>query len=725
MTFLAPLLAWLTGLAAVPIIIHLLTRRRFRTVSWAAMEFVLATVRRSQRRLQFRDLVLMLLRAAALALLALAAARPALLGRTFRALAGGAEVAAVVVLDNSMSMRHAAGTASRLERAKEMAGEAIESLPTGSAAAVLLASDIVVEPVGEPSHDLGLVAAAVREAPASDGGTNLGQALRRAWDALRRRPAAEREIYVATDMQAAGWPAGDNPDFRRLVAEMNAARPRGRLVLLDAGDGRVANLALEQVRCSDELVASGERVTVAATLRRYGPAPAGAVIVDCFLADGAGEPRKVASRAVSLDGQRNEVAFDLAPAGEGTRRIELRAAADALPADNAARTVVHVVEKLRVLIVDGGADDEGASPGEAEFLLPALAARGADDTSRIVPEVVNRYQLPARPLERYHVVVLANAGGLPADTARRLVRRVRAEGMGLIVFAGHRVGADAYDETFVSSLLPARPGPPVAPAGDVPVHCSVSALEHPVVRYFDDPDRRALLAAPSFGRFRRMATPRTDTRAADDGARVVLGFEDAQPAALERAAGRGRVLLFAFDASRNWSDLPLHPVYLILARRAVQHVALADRRRRTVSVHEPLVRSVPLLTPGTGEVLTPGGSARRCTAEPAPGGQFSVLRFDATHEAGFYRMTTGGDGEATYAVNCIPVESDLTPLTEADLRSRWPDLPMQWIGAGDHVGSAVARMRTGSEVWLHLLVLAGLCLLAEQGLAAFWAPKRL
>ena len=74
--FLNPLLAFGAALALVPLLIHLLNRQRYRPVRWAAMRFVLAAYRRTRRRVELENLLLLLLRMGAIALLALAVARP-------------------------------------------------------------------------------------------------------------------------------------------------------------------------------------------------------------------------------------------------------------------------------------------------------------------------------------------------------------------------------------------------------------------------------------------------------------------------------------------------------------------------------------------------------------------------------------------------------------------------------------------------------------------------
>ena len=71
-----PLLAFGVLAAAVPLIIHLLNRRRHKPMDWAAMRFARAAWKRIRRRTRFENLFLLLLRMAAVACFALALARP-------------------------------------------------------------------------------------------------------------------------------------------------------------------------------------------------------------------------------------------------------------------------------------------------------------------------------------------------------------------------------------------------------------------------------------------------------------------------------------------------------------------------------------------------------------------------------------------------------------------------------------------------------------------------
>ena len=76
-----PTANWYFAIAGVicacgPIIIHLLNRRRFRVVQWAAMDFLREAMQRNRRIMQLRDILLLCLRTLAVLFFGLALARP-------------------------------------------------------------------------------------------------------------------------------------------------------------------------------------------------------------------------------------------------------------------------------------------------------------------------------------------------------------------------------------------------------------------------------------------------------------------------------------------------------------------------------------------------------------------------------------------------------------------------------------------------------------------------
>ena len=180
--FLNPWLLMGMTAVGVPVLIHLLNRRKYERVVWAAMRFVREALQKNQRRMRIEDLILLLLRCLIILLLALALARPTLRMAT-RLLAGG-KVTAVILVDQSLSMGAVDGTQTRLERAKLAADQIIDDLPNGSAAAVFAVSDVAREVLPQPTSDLGLVRQSIRQIALTDRSSNLLPPLLRALQTL-------------------------------------------------------------------------------------------------------------------------------------------------------------------------------------------------------------------------------------------------------------------------------------------------------------------------------------------------------------------------------------------------------------------------------------------------------------------------------------------------------------------------------------------------------------
>src|SRR5258706_4636341 len=126
MGFFNPGLMWFALGGAVPVIIHLLHRQKYRRVQWAAMEFLLAAIKKTQRRLRIENLILLLIRILLMVLLALAISRPFLQASPLSILAE-TDTHHILVIDNSYSMGYKKGSKSNLDNAREAADKVLDS----------------------------------------------------------------------------------------------------------------------------------------------------------------------------------------------------------------------------------------------------------------------------------------------------------------------------------------------------------------------------------------------------------------------------------------------------------------------------------------------------------------------------------------------------------------------------------------------------------------------
>ncbi len=125
--FLNPALLYLLPLALLPVIVHLLNRLRYRRVPWAAMEFLMASQRRTVRRSRLRNLLLLAARVLALAFLVMAISRPVATSGMFASVFAGTGGARFVLIDNSLSMSYIRQGKTALVAALECAASALGS----------------------------------------------------------------------------------------------------------------------------------------------------------------------------------------------------------------------------------------------------------------------------------------------------------------------------------------------------------------------------------------------------------------------------------------------------------------------------------------------------------------------------------------------------------------------------------------------------------------------
>src|SRR5438105_5795249 len=141
MSFLIPSLLGFLVLASVPIIIHLLNRRRFMRVDWAPMKYLKLTIKTNRRRLRIEQLILLAVRTLAIIILVLALARPLLSAAGVGGWLGGRNrTARVLVLDDSLSMGYQVERRSAFDAAKDAAGRLIQSIGAQDSVTVLTSS---------------------------------------------------------------------------------------------------------------------------------------------------------------------------------------------------------------------------------------------------------------------------------------------------------------------------------------------------------------------------------------------------------------------------------------------------------------------------------------------------------------------------------------------------------------------------------------------------------
>jgi hypothetical protein len=565
LSFLSPLFLLGAAVAAVPVVLHLLNREPEARVKFSAVKFLRQAPVEHTRKRRLRQLILLALRVGALALLALAFARP------FFATGAAVTTAGVtmVALDTSYSM----SAPGRFDRARQLAREAIDRAPAGDLVGVITFAD-EAEIAVKPTADRVLARRAIAEAGVGFGATRYRAALSAASQNLNGRTGA---ILVVTDLQESGWDAGDRASIsanaRIEVADVGALPPGLAVTAVRPLDDRlVATIHNTATRPRDV------RVRLAIDNRPEGEATISIGPNQSAEAAFGGAPRGLAA-AVSVDDP------------------------DGLQADNVRFAALSGTTKPTLLVISGG----GELNREAFYLQHALTAGGpAAGGYRLTSMSGAQLSAPdAGALAPHAAVILLSTRGLERRGREALASYVRNGGGALIAVGPDVDGEVAADVLGSASTLA------VATAAIRPATTRALApvdVRHPIFQAFAA--NPAVLGLVTFD---------TVAQIGGSACQSLARFTTGEAALIECPAGEGRALVLASDVGNRWNDFPLHATFVPFVHEAVRYLASA---RALAS--EYLVADAPAGAPRTPGVVTlpdasnPLGPGRRVAINVDP-----------------------------------------------------------------------------------------------------------
>lgn len=579
MQFLAPI--FLAGLAAIviPVWVHLVRQHRAPIVPFTAVGFIQAAPveQRSMRRL--RDLLLLALRAAAVALLCLAFARP------FFAEAASPPPVTMVAVDVSASM----GGAERFASAQAAARAAVDDAPQDHRVGVV-AFDHNGRTVLLPQSDRGAARAAIDRLQPGFGATRYAAAIASAADAFASAPG---RIVIVTDRQRAGWageaaarvPAGVDVAW----APIEPPRQNIGVTALAVRGGRVR-----------ATVVNGGRETVASR------------IALTARTSGAVASATLGSRALTIaSGETQIIEFDERVPARGDLAVSVSDPAG-VPGDDVRHLVLDRSAPRRVLMVTSGLDEDREAY-YAGHALEAAAAKGAAAVT-VAGGTALRDRF-ASALENADVAIVLSTRGIERS-GPPAIAAFRARGGGVLLVAG-----PTAEPGVLAAMLDAGETRALAGAA-APQALVLSDARHPVFASLG-PLADALGSA-RVTRSMFLDAPRLSTLAR---------YTSGAPALAERqrAEREGRTLILTTDIGNAWNDLALHPAFVPLLHEMTTHLDGRPSRAREYTLGSP---EAPSDRPGIAEATGAAGWRSAVNVDPAESDSAVFLDAEARSRIG-------------------------------------------------------------------------------------------
>ncbi|MEI6238862.1 MAG: BatA domain-containing protein [Planctomycetia bacterium] len=712
LSFLTPMLLAGTALVVVPVVLHMIMRRKPVKHDFPALRFLRERAVANRRRLRLNHLLLLLVRMAALVLLAFALARPTLRGAGWLADAEG-PVAAVFVFDTAPRMQLREANRSRLVQAAEMARVLVGKLPPTSKVAV-------VDTTGGPAAFSPTIAAATARVERLAGGTpgtTLAGAMAEGLRLLESVQLARREMYVFTDCSRGAW-ANATP------LDLAASHPDVSVLYVDVGARTVRNFAIESVELASDVIAAGTPVTLTVSAGHSGPDANRAIAVEMLSGDG-GYVRRAIKPVAWKDGATTQVSFDVAGLEPGVRqgRVVIDGTDD-LEADDARSFTVEVGRPARVLVAAPVPSDR-TGRFVAQAIAPVALAKAGK--ARFDVAVVDVTHLDAAPWDGVAGIVLVDPPPLPARTWDLLGQWVAA-GHGLVVWLGPEAGdagrfnSDASRRVLGGGIVRVWRSP------DGGNFLAPAALEHPVLAAF----RRVGDAVPwqDFPVERHWEFASSADGPDDGGAMPVAAYRNGLAAILEHRVGAGMVITVTTPVSQAASDPEAWNTlatgfepwpFVMLANETLRH-AVDTADDRNIVAGRPAVLHVDRRDVPAAFVRTPAGDDFPAVIDQARG----TITVTATQLPGNYVVRAGGEAGGFmkgFSANLDAAATDTVRLDDELLHAV--------LGPAARIARTEQELvrdvnleRVGAELSGWLLLLAAAMIAVDWMLAnRFYAPR--
>jgi len=684
LTFLNNIFLPALATAVLPILIHLLTRRRLIRVKWPSLRFLIEIQKKQMKRLKLRQILLLILRVLILLLVIGAFARPAIRGVFATGMAAHENTAVALLIDRSYSMGQEAAGVDLFTRAKHIASDIIMLLEDGDELLVVPFDDYPKPLSAIPTRFLSGAHENIDSLLMSDSGTDVLAALARAVEVLDEDRLLHKEIYVLTDDRAVGWHRGGKLE----VPE----RTRVYIIPLEPDDQR--NIGIAGLEFPRTLLQKLVPFEITATVKSFAPNAVSDHVGDLYI-----DNMRMAQASTDLlanGSAQIRLSAQVSDGGYHWGRVELEG--DALPADNSRYFSMRIPERLDVLVAGGA---------ESIFIAKALAPEN-EDFFRVTR--VNYSQLPGQLLSGYDVVILSDPPVLNSAMGNSL-RGFAERGGGIVVFLG---GSEDPAKSFESIYGNGNQFEVLAAIGEEGgsgrFELRDADFDHPVFMPYRDEGLPTVV-------FQRIA-------AIEKAPLSILTLSNGLPAIAEGTIGDGRIAVCAFSANLLYGNIATTGFLLPVLHRVTQYIAedvaafdpgyiVGDEVIRTLDEYPA--------NAGAARLISPDGSSRFVT--PRFGAGKTFISTGVLDQAGIYRVSLDTVLVDLFAVNS-KIDESASEKIDRDAVER--AVPVVWLNPDSKIEEEILSARYGRELHHGMLVIAFLLMFAELALGSSWRrPKDL
>jgi aerotolerance regulator-like protein/VWA domain-containing protein/CARDB protein len=699
-SFLSSLFLWALPLAAVPIVIHLLHRRRRQVIRWGAMQLLLEAAPTKRRVWQINDLLLMLLRTLAVAAVILAFSLPQVRSGLLGGKTPGRDT--IFIVDSSLSTGRLVNGAPVFDAIRNKTHELLAGLDDSDQVRLILAANrpewLVRNLTAAPSSRQEIFER-ISSLKSTLSTADMPACLQAALGSELPAGATSRLIVVITDGVEHGWSADSRSFWQgiREAASRSAVPTTVNVVIAGSSKSPFANLSVDKLGMTRSHLGAGELFSVTARIRNTGDVPRDATVLKWDL---DGRPCGESQVSALSPGESHDVVFETSCDQPGVFLLSGRlGTTDDLSGDNSASIAVDALDRLPILVCRSEADLERPA-SQPDFLKAALgrgpeASHDAGQASVFDPTLIGIDALGATDLARYRCVVLDDVLPPSAEVADRL-SDFAAKGGGVWLMLGANITADQFNSILFRDgfgFVPLKLGLRLAAANDRDKFFTIHAPEgtNLATVLLGDTERLDIDDVRISQRWQLLVP-----EAADDLS-VLLETGDGAPLAVEHFTGKGRIIVQGVPNVTSWSNLPLCQAYVPLVQEWIWYLTDPTATKYNLRPGQPIVPSWPeggdvkqvqVRTPLEAETTVPN------TTVQIEKSQTSTDFRETAFPGNYVVRTVLADArtrEIPFTVERDPDESRLVPLSKEQIGAISEQGGLRFVADGLAVPEGAAK----------------------------------
>ncbi|MCA9731007.1 MAG: VWA domain-containing protein [Deferribacteres bacterium] len=683
LTFLHSIFAWALLAATIPLLIHLLTRKKLKKVSFSTLQFLKRMQKAKIRQIRLKQILLLLLRTLIIVFLVVAFMRPSLSNKSFD-LGKNARGTTVFIIDNSLSMAATPAGESLLSVAKKRAVEFLALAKPGDDVAVIELSETArIVYSASFGENVSTVSQPIQDIKQTDGTSSLEDALKLAQSIIAEKRNINSAIFVFSDQKFKGFSEEPIGGFQNT-----------QLYLVDISEPVSHNLSVSNVEVMNQIFEVQRVVTVKARIINSGKEEEKNNVVTLLVNN-----KRVAQSSVSLKaGEEKSASFKFVPSEPGLQHLKVEVENDQLKLDNQAYNLFAIQKTLKVLLCTN-------EPGQSRFIRYALGNKAKSTSFKIVE--IKPEALATTDLSQFDVMVTIDVPSFTESELQKMETFVR-DGGGIILFPGDEVDFRNYDASIFSRF---RLGSVIetigaAAKGTDIIRLNELDLNHPLFAgIFEKQTEKQKIDSPIFHFIPRM-TPHVS-------ARVLAQFANNSPFIVENKLDKGTIYLCLTSADESWSDFVYKPLFAPIIDRLVRLAGQASKNNYAlISVGETPYAFLNFEKSAAFSLINSRG-INSFVKPVVEHGKYKI-QLQETRHSGYYQVVQDDDIRFTWVANYDLSEVLNNKIDQAQLEKVLPGVDVVFINDDENSVQKVYEQRFGTEIWHLFLLFAFIGLLVEM-----------